>query len=161
MIDSERHVLDNRSVLEEGAHLSRKIEIAQILGLLTDMPMTPEDRDTLDSRILALQNLVDDNENIECELTFMGSLNLRSRKIENSTTSGEEKYYRVENLMAGRTGNYIGDQKLVSDDLVTIQIHHVAPHTDTRSDFLPALAVAIHWPVNLKQGVIWEIDGQR
>jgi hypothetical protein len=161
MADSERHVLDNRSILEEGAHLSRKIMIAQILGLLTDMPMTPEDRDTLDSRILALQNLVDDDENIECELTFMGSLNLRGRKIESSTMSGEEKYYRVENLMAGRTGNYIGDQKLVSDDLVTIQIHHVAPHTDSRFDFLPALAVAIHWPVNLRQGVIWELDGQR
>ena len=161
MIDAERHILDNRSVLEEGAHVSRKIKIAQILGLLTDMPMTPEDRDTLDSRILALQNLVDDDEDIECELTFMGSLNLRSRNIESSTMSGEDKYYRVENLMAGRTGNYIGDQKLVSDDLVSIQIHHVAPHTDTRFDFLPALAVAIHWPVHLKQGVIWEIDGQR
>jgi hypothetical protein len=161
MVNAERHVLDNRDVLEEGAHLTRDIEISQILGLLTDMPMTPEDRDTLDTRILALQNLVDDDANIKCELTFMGSLNLRRRKIDRSTLFGDENNYRVENLLAGRTGNYVGDQKLVSDDLVTIQVHHVAPHTDTRSDFLPALAVAIHWPVNLKQGVIWEIDGQR
>ena len=161
IVDSDRHILDNRAVLEEGAHQTRKIEISKILGLLTDMPMTPEDRDTLNTRILALQTLVDDDENIECELTFMGSLNPRSRNIETSTLSGEEKYYRVENLMAGRTGNYIGDQKLVSDDLVSIQVHYVSPHTDTRSDFLPALAVAIHWPTNLRQGVIWELDGQR
>jgi hypothetical protein len=161
MAGAERHSLDNRSVLEDGVHLTRRVLISQILGLLTDMPMTPEDRDTLDSRILALQILVDADATAECELTFMGSLNLRNRKIEKSSLSGEEKYFRVENLMVGRTGKYLGDQKLVSEEIVTIQVHNVAPHTDKRSDFLPALAVAIHWPEGLRQGVIWEIDGQR
>jgi hypothetical protein len=161
MAETERHALDTRRVLEEGAHLTRKVKISQILGLLTDMPMASEDRDDLDSRILALQNVVDEDESIECELTFMASLNVRERKISKASLGVDEKYYRVENLMSGRSENYAGDLKLVSDDLVTIQIHHIAPHTDGRPAFASALAVAIHWPSSLRQGVIWEIDGQR
>jgi hypothetical protein len=125
------------------------------------MPMASGDRDDLDSRILALQNLVDENEFIDCELIFMASLNERRRKILKASLSGDENYFRVENLMSGRSENYAGDLKLVSDELVTIQIHHVSPHTDGRSAFPSALAVAIHWPSSLRQGVIWEIDGQR
>ncbi len=159
MLGADVHVKDTRKSADVKNHLVKKISLSDAVNLLLDIPASGDDRANLDAKIFALQNLIDEEISNECEIVFMDELNPRERSaVEMPNVEIEE--LRIENLMAGRTANYDGDEKLVSPDLITIQIHCVTPKV--KQNVLPAVfAAAIHWPQRMRAGVVWETPGQR
>jgi hypothetical protein len=161
MQGATRHPQDTRAVMEEGAHLTKLVPVGKAIELLADIPANSADREQLDSKIFALQNLADEIGEFDCEIVFMSSLNSRER----STAPGispkaDADDLVIENLMAGRTNAYAGDEKLVSDSLVTIQFHSVIPkHNGILSH--EVFAAAVHWSPKFRSGVVWELAGQR
>ena len=161
MKGASRHTKDTRTVLDEGMHVTKLVPASKAIELLADIPANASDREQLDSKIFALQNLVDEFGEFDCEIVFMSMLNSRKR----STSPGQSAQFdleelTIENLMAGRTNAYIGDEKLVSDDLVTIQFHSVIP-THNGKLGVEVIAAAIHWSPKFRSGVVWELAGQR
>jgi hypothetical protein len=163
MKDAVKHHLDNRNSksvdFEGSAHLCKVIPIKDAIELLIDIPTAAADRELLDARLFSLRYLVDENLEQNCEIVFMSGLNPRKRSIDNESETDIDAM-KIENLMQGRNPNYVGDEKIVSDDLITIQIHCVRPHI--KGTYFPdVFAAAINWTPNRHTGVLWEIAGQR
>jgi hypothetical protein len=161
MIGSTKHPVDTRINPEDSGHVRKSLPLASAIDLLVDVPAVGEERELMDTRLFALQRIVDDAPDSMSELVFVSSLEPRIRSIAGRTTDFEHvELAAIDNLMVGKSANYAGDEKLVSDDLITIQVHLITPHID--SNYFPnAIAVAIHWPAGMDEGVVWELKGQR
>jgi hypothetical protein len=115
------------------------LSIDDALELLVDWPMAPENRAELDDTIWALRTLVDEGKLTHATLAFMdwdsGKKEQRIRersmlgnKIDPSRTPDKQN---IANIFQGRSpksgGNYPGDQAMVIDGSLTIQVHKVKP----------------------------------
>jgi len=154
-----KHPKDTRTAANH-AHLTTNMSLEEVVALLVDIPAAPTDKELLDARLFAIRSLLDDSPNLTCEVTFMDSLTARDREISQSAEGDNPENWTINNLMAGRSARYEGDAKLVSDDLITVQFHSIMPLRNG-IQFPEILAVAIHWPAGMREGVIWEVPDQR
>lgn len=161
MIGSTRHPVDTRLNPIDAGHMRKTMPLANAIDLLVDVPALGDERELLDTRLFALRRIIDEDPDAKCEMVFVSSLAPRERSIGGRITDYEFiEFAAIDNLMSGGNSHYAGDEKLVSDELITIQIHVVTPHID-RKMFPEVLAVAIHWPQGMRDGVVWELKGQR
>ena len=161
MIESSRHPMDTRLNPEDSGHMRKIIPLSRAIDLLVDVPAVGDEKEAMDTRLFALRRIVDESPGSKCELVFVSSLEPRVRSIAGRTTDFEHiEFAAIDNLMVGKSANYAGDEKLVSDDLITVQVHLITPRID-RDNFPNVIAVAIHWPAGMDEGVVWEIKGQR
>jgi hypothetical protein len=161
MIGSTKHPVDTRLSPEDAGHMRKTMLLSDAINLLVDVPAVGDERELLDTRMFALQRIVDEEPGAMCEMVFVSSLQPRKRSIAGRTSDYEFiEFAAIDNLMVGKNPNYAGDEKLISNDLITIQIHVITPHIDSK--FFPeVLAVAIHWPQGMRDGIVWELKGQR
>jgi hypothetical protein len=161
MVGSTKHPMDTRLNPEDSGHMRKILPLASVIDLLVDVPSVGEEKELMGTRLFALMRIVDELPESKCELVFMSSLEPRVRSIAGRTANFEDvEFAGIDNLMVGKSANYVGDEKLVSDDLITVQVHLITPHID-RDYFPNVIAVAIHWPAGMDEGVVWELKGQR
>jgi hypothetical protein len=127
---------DNRG---DRGHYFAKIEIDEALGLLTDWPMSPENRTELDDLIWAIQSLPEEMTFNSANIVFMDwdtktkSQQVRERSMLRSTANPEREPEEqvIANIFQGPSGRagigYPGDDQMYTQDAITIQVHLVQP----------------------------------
>jgi hypothetical protein len=161
MQKGSRHPLDTRLSSAVSAHITNTMPLHEVIQILVDIPVIGEEKELLDTRLFALRAIVDDDIDVLCEVTFMDSLDERFRSISGELPEAEDwENAAIANLMAGRAANYAGDEKMISETLVSIQFHSITPKIG-ETHFPQVIAAAIHWPIGMRNGVVWEIAGQR
>jgi hypothetical protein len=141
------------------------LEIDDALELLTDWPMSPENRAELDDLIWAVQSLRDELSFRTANLVFMdwdvstSTQNSRERSmlqhIADPARAPEEQV--IANIFQGRSGRagigYPGDDQMYAQDAITIQVHLVKPVYE-RIDMPQVYALGLLFPDNASGFVV-------
>jgi hypothetical protein len=141
------------------------LDIDEALELLTDWPMSPENRAELDDLIWALQSLPDELSFRSANLVFMDwdvssrTQNSRERSMlqhrADPARAPEEQV--IANIFQGRSGRagigYPGDDQMYSQDAITIQVHLVKPVYE-RTDMPQVYALGLLFPDNASGFVV-------
>jgi len=115
------------------------LSINDALELLVDWPMAPENRAELDDTIWALRTLVDEDALTHATLVFMDwDMDKKEQRVRERSMLGQKadasrtpEKQSIANIFQGRSpkseGNYPGDQAMIIDGSLTIQVHKVKP----------------------------------
>ena len=135
------------------------LNIDDALELLTDWPMSPENRAELDDLIWAVQSLPDELSFRSANLVFMdwdvssSSQNSRERSMlqHKSDPARNPEEQVIANIFQGRSGRagigYPGDDQMYFQDAITIQIHLIKPVYE-RTDMPEVYALGLLFPDN-------------
>jgi len=135
------------------------LNIDDALELLTDWPMSPENRAELDDLIWAVQSLPDELSFRSANLVFMdwdvssSSQTSRERSMLHykSDPARDPEEQVIANIFQGRSGRagigYPGDDQMYFQDAITIQIHLIKPVYE-RTDMPEVYALGLLFPDN-------------
>jgi len=141
------------------------LEIHDALSLLTDWPMSPENRAELDDLIWAVQSLPDELSFQSANLVFMDwdvssrTQNSRERSMlqHRSDPARTPEEQVIANIFQGRSGRagigYPGDDQMYAQDAITIQVHLVKPVYE-RTDMPQVYALGLLFPDNASGFVV-------
>jgi hypothetical protein len=135
------------------------LPIDDALELLTDWPMSPENRAELDDLIWAIQSLPDELSIDSAKVVFMDWDDTSKTQIPRERSmlqhradperSPEEQV--IANIFQGRSGRadigYPGDDQMCFQDAITIQVHLVKPVYE-RTDMPQVYALGLLFPDN-------------
>jgi hypothetical protein len=141
------------------------LEIHDALELLTDWPMSPENRAELDDLIWAVQSLPDELSIRSANLVFMdwdvSSSSQKSRERSmlqhraDPARAPEEQV--IANIFQGRSGRtdfgYPGDDQMYTQDAITIQVHLIKPVYE-RTEMPQVYALGLLFPDNASGFVV-------
>jgi hypothetical protein len=141
------------------------LEFDDALELLTDWPMSPENRAELDDLIWAVQSLPDELTFQSANLVFMDwdvssrTQNSRERSMlqhrADPARAPEEQV--IANIFQGRSGRagigYPGDDQMYTQDAITIQVHLIKPVYE-RTEMPQVYALGLLFPDNASGFVV-------
>jgi len=141
------------------------LDIDDALELITDWPMSPENRAELDDLIWAIQSLPTELSFRSAKIVFMdwdvssSTQNSRERSMlqhrADPARAPEEQV--IANIFQGRSGRtgigYPGDDQMYSQDSITIQVHLVKPIYE-RTEMPKVYALGLLFPDNTSGFVV-------
>ena len=147
---------DTRSLEPSDKHHVSQVPAIDLIDILADWPMHENDRKHLDSLIPAIRNYAQLQNHLDTHLIFMDNMRTRQRSRIKGQAPAEVRDWKINNLHAGRSGTYPGDQLMRTNDAITVQVHKVQPRTSPDDDASneAVLALALAWPAGFQRSII-------
>lgn len=128
-----------------------KITLADLINLLGDWIMARRDRQNLNAMLLGISSYLDRFPNAHAALIFVDQLQPRRRGIGKDSEETNPDLISIARLPQGRNAAFAGDLEMVVPELVTVQVHNIAPDAGDGSQFENALALAISLPIDMEK----------
>ena len=153
---SDVYERDTRSLESSDLHHVSQVPAIDLIDILADWPMHENDRKHLDSLIPAIRNYALLQNHLDTHLIFMDNMRTRQRSRIKGQAPAEVRDWKINNLHAGRSGTYPGDQLIRTNDAITVQVHKVQPRTSPDDDASneAVLALALAWPAGFQRSII-------
>ena len=156
MEEAEETNLDNRT--SDKKHKKTVVTIVDLIEILVDWPAAGEDKITLSKHLALLSKFSRTQKDTNAHVFFMNQLEVVLRSAA-SGSSGDRKYWQINNLHEGRNstskGSYVGDAAIRSEDSISVQIYKVSPRDDRSSTpEHPVYAIALAWPNGIRKRML-------